>query len=588
MSLNGAPTARTSPPAGRARSVVGSGPMAVMAAVTLCAVVCAMAVPAYAQSSALGMIPEEGITVQKNGTQVTIDWQDAENAADYYVLVDPGITDPRFTEIIRVSDSIVTIDLPPNVEYTISVAPRNSQHTHPARVFATVTVQPPDTTAPVITLNGPAAVSVTRGDAYSEQGATCTDERDPRPALTISGAVDTNTDGSYVLTYACTDASGNAAETLARTVTVAPPPDTTAPVITLNGPAAVSVTRGDAYSEQGATCTDERDPRPALTISGAVDTNTDGSYVLTYACTDASGNAAETLARTVTVAPPPDTTAPVITLNGPASVFAILNGTYAERGATCTDDTDASPRLADDSAGIDTSILSPPPQNVTHTCTDASGNTAVAVRSVTVVDRDATAPVITLNGPASVWVIQNGTYSEQGATCTDDTDASPRLADDSAGIDTSILSPPPQNVTHTCTDASGNTAVAVRSVTVVDRDATAPVITLNGPASVWVIQNGTYSEQGATCTDEVDASPALTISGTVDTSVGGSHVLTYACTDASGNAETLTRAVTVLPVAAPSGNAELVNAIEDLTDIIEALVLKVGMLEAEITKLNEN
>ena len=188
MSLNDAPAARTSAPAaGGARSVVGGSPMAVMAAVTLCAVMCAMAVPAYTQGSALGVIPAEGITVQKNGTQVTADWQDAGNARTYYALVDPGIADPLFTELMRVSDSIVTMDLPPNVECTISASPYNDQQTHPARVSATVTVQSPDTTAPALTLNGPAAVAVTRGDAYSERVAACTDDTDTGPALTISG-----------------------------------------------------------------------------------------------------------------------------------------------------------------------------------------------------------------------------------------------------------------------------------------------------------------------------------------------------------------------------------------------------------------
>ncbi|WP_298340617.1 M14 family zinc carboxypeptidase, partial [uncultured Algibacter sp.] len=89
-----------------------------------------------------------------------------------------------------------------------------------------------DTTAPVITLNGNATIDLNVGDTYTEQGATATDDLDGdiTAGIVIGGVVDTNIGGTYLITYDVSDAAGNAATQVVRTVNVIP--DTTAPVIT--------------------------------------------------------------------------------------------------------------------------------------------------------------------------------------------------------------------------------------------------------------------------------------------------------------------------------------------------------------------
>ncbi len=79
-----------------------------------------------------------------------------------------------------------------------------------------------------------------------------------------------------------------------------PPPDNQngqdgAPTITLNGAAALELTQGDSFSDPGATATDAEDGdlTGAVTVSGSVDTNTVGSYTLTYSVLDSSGHYAE-------------------------------------------------------------------------------------------------------------------------------------------------------------------------------------------------------------------------------------------------------------------------------------------------------
>ena len=399
-------------------------------------------------------------------------------------------------------------------------------------ISRTVTVV--DTTDPVITLNGPPALTITVGTTYTERGAACTDNTDGSlTPITISGTVDTSNPGTYTVTYACTDSSGNGS-TISRTVTVVAaetPIDTTDPVITINGSSELTITAGTAYTDQGATCTDETDTAPTVTTSGTVDTSSPGTYTVTYTCTDSSGNSS-TATREVTVV---DTTDPVITLNGPSTLTIQAGSTYEDAGAACTDDTDITPTVTT-SGTVDTS--SPGTYTVTYACTDSSGNGSTISRTVTVVDT--TDPVITINGSSELTITAGTAYTDQGATCTDETDTAPTVTT-SGTVDTS--SPGTYTVTYTCTDSSGNSSTATREVTVVDT--TDPVITINGSSELTITAGTAYTEQGATCTDETDGSLQVTTSGTVDTSSPGTYAVTYACTDSSGNNATADRIVFV-------------------------------------------
>jgi len=78
-----------------------------------------------------------------------------------------------------------------------------------------------DTQKPVITLNG-GDVTLTVGETYTDAGATATDNKDGNITadITVSSTVDTNTAGTYTVTYNVSDTAGNAAEAVKRTVTV--------------------------------------------------------------------------------------------------------------------------------------------------------------------------------------------------------------------------------------------------------------------------------------------------------------------------------------------------------------------------------
>lgn len=164
--------------------------------------------------------------------------------------------------------------------------------------------EPADTTAPTIELNGSATVEVEQGNTYTDAGATATDDTDGdiTDQITADNPVDTSALGEYTVRYTVSDAAGNTAEAT-RTVTVVEPADTEAPIIELNGSASVEVEEGDAYTDAGATASDnvDGDITDQITVDNPVDTSTPGEYTVRYNVSDATGNAADEVVRTVTV-----------------------------------------------------------------------------------------------------------------------------------------------------------------------------------------------------------------------------------------------------------------------------------------------
>ena len=162
--------------------------------------------------------------------------------------------------------------------------------------------------APVITLNGTDPLSILIGSTFTDPGATAIDAYgvDITSDIVIAGdTVDTNTAGTYIITYNVSDDTGKAASEVTRTVIVAA--DIVAPVITLTGSDTINVTLGDAFTDPGATATDnvDGDITTSIVVSGdTVDVNTAGTYTITYNVSDAAGNPATEVTRTVIVAAP--------------------------------------------------------------------------------------------------------------------------------------------------------------------------------------------------------------------------------------------------------------------------------------------
>ena len=159
-------------------------------------------------------------------------------------------------------------------------------------------------------------------------------------------------------------------------------PDTTAPVVTLTGASALTQAYGEAYVELGASAQDDIDGDVAVVISGDVDVNTISEYTVTYEATDAAGNVASTQ-RTVMVV---DDVAPIITLEGEASIELGQGRDYIERGATAEDNVDGELTVTNIIGGdFDTTVLGT--YQVTYQISDGAGNESETVtRSIEVVE----------------------------------------------------------------------------------------------------------------------------------------------------------------------------------------------------------
>jgi hypothetical protein len=158
-----------------------------------------------------------------------------------------------------------------------------------------------DNTAPVITLAGTNPATVIEGDSYTDAGASATDNIDASVTVVSSGTVNMNKAGNYTIIYTAKDIAGNVG-TATRTVNVV---DQTAPVIKLVGDSTVSAVIGSTYTDAGATAIDNNDGdiTANIKIVNPVDTNTIGQYEITYDVSDAAGNPAIEVTRTVNVVP---------------------------------------------------------------------------------------------------------------------------------------------------------------------------------------------------------------------------------------------------------------------------------------------
>ncbi len=167
---------------------------------------------------------------------------------------------------------------------------------------------------------------------------------------------------------------------------------------------------------------------------------------------------------------------------------------------------------------------------VTYTAEDTSGNKAVAIRKVKVVDT--TSPIIIFNGDKEITIEAGTQYVEPGASGKDIVDGSVEVKI-SGVIDTSKVGE--YKINYSTSDKAGNKASAVRKVKVVDR--VAPIITLNGESKINLEVGDKYEELGAVAKDKVDGIIPVTINGEVDINKAGEYTITYKAIDNSKNGD---------------------------------------------------
>ena len=163
-----------------------------------------------------------------------------------------------------------------------------------------------DRTAPVIESHAAVGAEATSSSgAIISYTSPTADDGSTVTCLPASGT--TFALGTTTVTCNASDAAGNAATPTTFSVGVV---DTTAPVITLTGAPSLTLTVADSFTDEGATTADIVDGAGTADVSGSVNTSSAGTYTLTYDKTDAAGNHAAAVTRTVTVNAPPAPPAP--------------------------------------------------------------------------------------------------------------------------------------------------------------------------------------------------------------------------------------------------------------------------------------
>jgi hypothetical protein len=410
-----------------------------------------------------------------------------------------------------------------------------------ARGGTTVT---PDTAPPIITLNGNLNITLNQGSVYIEQNATAIDAVDGRLDVRITGTVDNLTVGSYTLTYSATDNSGNSAS-LERKISVVAVVDITPPIITLNGLSHINLIQGNSYSEQNATAIDTIDGELNVTISGTVNSDILGRYIITYSASDFSDNSSS-IARVVDVVELTQET----TFQIEDAQDTLINGWSVASDAT-----------------IENTYDNVKESRIIHLYSDVYQY--YAMRGLNNREFKKIRWDMKISSAFFVYVDVTTTagsrllyYNAIGR----DNGLSGSSIHHGLGVESNNgeWQTFTRNLEQDIKDYEPNNELIsidsfkIRAINdiyldnielfgekIVNPDNTPPVITLNGDNIITILQGSTYVEQNATALDDQDGNVSVCITGMVDTSQIRTFVLTYTAVDSTGNSASKTRIVRI-------------------------------------------
>ncbi len=394
----------------------------------------------------------------------------------------------------------------------------------------------PDVTAPVITWipnNNSDTVYVEVGRTFINPGDTVTDNvTNPTPYTRTgitSGTVITTYPSTSSYTITATDGTGNVS---IRSRFVKATPDITKPIISMIGSSPVTIEVGSAYNDSAATASDFY--FGSLTSSivkvSTVNINKIGTYTVTYNVTDAAGNAATTVVRTVIVK---DTQKPVITINGGNTIYLNVFTSFNAPTAIVTDNYNTGLTYVITGGPVDINKIGT--YTLFYNAMDSSGNVAATV-TLTVIVRDVTAPQITLIPQDTMIIdcITLTTVPEPGYIVSDNYYPNTQITVSKIGtVNLNVLGT--YVVRYYVSDPSGNIdSSKVRVYKVLDR--TAPVITLKGLSVMNWPRWKAFVDPGTTIYDKCDPTATVNVDlSKLDVNLDGLYEVNYAATDASGN-----------------------------------------------------
>lgn len=160
-----------------------------------------------------------------------------------------------------------------------------------------------DTIAPRLGIKGSSTIRMLAGESFTDEGVIAQDNIDSKVDVKVTGKVDTNTPGEYMLTYTATDAAGNTTTETRKVIVEKPAGDEIAPKLSLIGSAMEKISVGENFVDAGATSMDNEGGKTEVKVTGNVDVNKPGTYTLTYTSTDAAGNISTVKRQIIVEAP---------------------------------------------------------------------------------------------------------------------------------------------------------------------------------------------------------------------------------------------------------------------------------------------
>ena len=285
--------------------------------------------------------------------------------------------------------------------------------------------------------------------------------------------------------------------------------DKVPPQILLHGYNPTTLLVGERYHEYSAIAVDDVDGLISVKKEGEVDTNSEGSYKITYTATDGSGNTATSVREVI-----------VVNTNSTNPSRVLLFPPYLSL-------------VQGEVVALQTEVTFP---DVGVKEIDDLGFKGLAVFAY--YDNDHIPKLI----PAKDVVLTIGDDSileRSTGTVTDTVSSSsttiPVLSALKAG-----------SVSVTATLGTAESPPMTITVKQLPPDTTAPVITLKGSVDISLIEGSSFVDEGATAIDGRDGEVEVSVSGVVDPSTAGVYTLSYTAKDNAGNISSLTRIVEIL------------------------------------------
>ena len=324
--------------------------------------------------------------------------------------------------------------------------------------------------------------------------------------------------------------------------------DTTAPVITLNGDANITLTQGAEYIELNATAIDNVDGNVSVVISGDVNTSAVGLYSVTYTATDSSNNEANSTRIVNVIANQNEHYIPELSQNDKeAYLTAINNARSMEQDCgvngifSATEALNWSDKLykASYEHSQDMAINNSLSHMGSGTESDWSGFA---------LDKQSS-PIDRIENYNYVGTAFGENISIGGATVEETVNQLLNSDIHCMGI----MNDEFNQVGMAMVEDVNNQYYWTQDFGKGTIDNIPPIITLNGNSSITIVQDENYNELGATAFDTVDGNLNVTIIGEVDTSTLGTYTITYSSTDNSENVGTSTREILVVEFESPFG-----------------------------------